>query len=128
MATAVTMLALPMPAAAATLTGPQSVKPGSVVKFVGYGYRPSSRVRILLQPGFAEGGNGFAAAVDKRFTVRPSGRVVMRFRFPRRYSACSGVGNCDRRRWRPGSRAVVNAYSADGYTPADRKYVRIRRY
>lgn len=82
-----------------------------------------------MGPAQIEAGNGFGVAVKKRFVADDNGKARLRFRWPRRYSACSGGGSCKKYRWKGGTRADTNV--CDDVRSSDyvcaRQVVRIRK-
>lgn len=112
--------------------GPATVHPGHLVRFRADGFLPAREVRVVVQPRSCLGSNGCYAGVPRSWRTDATGSVVTRFRFPKRYGLCTGVGCTEYRRFRKGTYAQVqicDQQSAEGegktYVACTVKMVRI---
>ncbi len=120
------LLAVPAAAAAATLTGPDKVKPGSKVTFKLTGYKPNSQIIVFLERTAQRGDPQRCAAVFSGPNTDSAGAATLRFRFRRR-CAKPGKGGFVYKKWPPGSRVDVSVRTPpDKFRLIARKVVRLK--
>ncbi len=105
-----------VPAAdAASVSGPHTVKPGSVVTFHGDGFAPNQVVGTNLFPVGRCGMQCHASlGGSRRFRTDSDGSVRVRFRFPRHYTDCLVGPPCKSKRWKAGHFADLLVETNDG--------------
>jgi hypothetical protein len=100
-------------AQAATLHGPKAVYPGGGIMLRTGGFEPNINVSFVAQAQSCIGTNTGSVALGTGRT-EPSGALVVRFRWPRRFYICRGYNNCGKHPWHNNHRALITACSVAG--------------
>jgi hypothetical protein len=113
--------------ARATVTGVPDPSTGELVRYTVRGLPARSSVSLTISPTLSRGGNGAGRRIFRGRRADDRGRLVARFRFPRAYVRCGGIGNCGRYSFEDGERVDLDffAEAADGRSALARTTVRV---